>query len=102
MLPSGIAVTDRDPTCALMDVQGRARMSQRVAIVTGGARGIGAAISARLAADGFAVGVIDLDEAACAGTVERFTGAGGRALAVGANVADPAAVQAGVERIASE
>jgi 3-oxoacyl-[acyl-carrier protein] reductase len=77
-------------------------MSQRVAIVTGGARGIGAAISARLAADGFAVGVIDLDEAACAGTVERITGAGGRALAVGANVADPAAVQAGVERIAAE
>src|SRR5262249_1956018 len=41
----------------------------RVAIVTGAARGIGAATAARLARDGFAVGVIDLEEAACAETV---------------------------------
>ena len=37
--------------------------SQRVAIVTGAARGIGAATAERLARDGFAVGVLDLDEA---------------------------------------
>ena len=77
-------------------------MSQRVAVVTGGARGIGAAVSARLAADGFAVAVLDLDEATCAGTVEKITAAGGRALAVGANVTDAAAVQGAVERIAAE
>jgi 3-oxoacyl-[acyl-carrier protein] reductase len=77
-------------------------MSQRVAVVTGGARGIGAAVCARLAADGFAVAVLDLDEAACAGTVEKITAAGGRALAVGANVTDAAAVQGAVERIAAE
>ena len=39
--------------------------TQRVAIVTGSARGIGAATAERLARDGFAVAVLDLDEAAC-------------------------------------
>jgi 3-oxoacyl-[acyl-carrier protein] reductase len=77
-------------------------MSQRVAVVTGGARGIGAAVATRLAADGFAVAVLDLDEAACATTVERIIGAGGRALGVGADVSDAAAVQAAVDRVAAE
>jgi 3-oxoacyl-[acyl-carrier protein] reductase len=77
-------------------------MSQRVAVVTGGARGIGAAVAVRLATDGFAVAVLDLDEAACAGTVDKITSAGGRALAVGANVTDAQAVQAAMERIAAE
>ncbi|CAM5460734.1 hypothetical protein SALBM311S_02952 [Streptomyces alboniger] len=46
---------------------------QRVAVVTGGARGIGAATAVRLAAEGRAVAVIDLDEAACKDTVEKIT-----------------------------
>ena len=74
----------------------------RVAIVTGAARGIGAATALRLAQDGFAVGVLDLDESAGKGTVDAIEAAGGRAHAVGANVCDSDAVEAAVERITAE
>jgi 3-oxoacyl-[acyl-carrier protein] reductase len=74
----------------------------RVAIVTGAARGIGAATARRLAADGAAVAVLDLDEPSCAGTVEQITGAGGRAIGVGVDVADAGQVAAAVERVAAE
>ena len=74
----------------------------RTAIVTGAARGIGAGVAQRLAADGFAVAVLDLDEAACKAVVAEIEAAGGRALAVGADVADEEAVQAAVERVAAE
>jgi len=75
---------------------------QRTAIITGAARGIGAAIARRFAQDGMQVAVLDLDEAACAGTVEQIQQAGGEALAVGANVSDEESVNAAVERIAEE
>jgi 3-oxoacyl-[acyl-carrier protein] reductase len=74
----------------------------RVAIVTGAARGIGAAVAQRLAADGNAVAVLDLDEAACAGTVEAITAAGGKALAVGCDVSKSDQVTAAVERVVAE
>ena len=75
---------------------------QRVAIVTGGARGIGAGISARLAADGMAVAVIDLDEAACGPVVEAITAGAGRAIGIGLNVSDEAGVAAAVQRVTAE
>jgi 3-oxoacyl-[acyl-carrier protein] reductase len=72
----------------------------RVAIVTGAARGIGAAVAQRLAQDGFGVGVLDLDEGAA--TVEAITGNGGKAIAIGADVTDAGAVRAAVDRVAAE
>ncbi|GAA4614664.1 3-oxoacyl-ACP reductase FabG [Saccharopolyspora hordei] len=74
----------------------------RVAIVTGAARGIGAATAKRLAEDGFAVAVIDLDEKNCADTVSAIESAGGKALAVGADVSDAEQVKTAVDRVANE
>ncbi|SNS90081.1 3-oxoacyl-[acyl-carrier protein] reductase [Geodermatophilus pulveris] len=75
---------------------------QRVAIVTGAARGIGAATALRLARDGFAVAVLDLAEDDARGTAQEIEAAGGRALAVGADVGDAGQAQAAVDRVAAE
>jgi 3-oxoacyl-[acyl-carrier protein] reductase len=74
----------------------------RVAIVTGAARGIGAATALRLAQDGLAVAVLDLAESAAKTTADAIAATGGTAIAVGADVSDAATAEAAVERVTAE
>jgi 2-hydroxycyclohexanecarboxyl-CoA dehydrogenase len=73
----------------------------RVALVTGAAGGLGAACSIRLAEEGIAIGVLDIDEQRCAGTVKAIEDAGGQAMVLGADVSDRAQVGAAVETLRS-
>ena len=75
---------------------------QRTAIVTGAARGIGASTAIRLARDGNAVAVLDMDLPACEQTVSTITGAGGRAIAVAVDISSPEAVSAAVAQVVKE
>ncbi len=74
----------------------------RVAMVTGAARGIGAATAVRLSQDGAAVAVCDLSADGCADTVRAVQDVGGRAMAVGMDVSDRAQVESGVAAIVDE
>ena len=74
-------------------------LAGKVAFVTGGARGIGAAIAQRLAADGAAVALTyTRSEAEAGAVVAAIEAAGGRALALRADSADDAALEAAIER----
>ena len=76
-------------------------LSGRVAVVTGGASGIGKAISTRLAANGAHVWVVDIDADAANGTAEGIKQAGGEAWALPCDVADPESVSRVFATIAS-
>jgi 2-hydroxycyclohexanecarboxyl-CoA dehydrogenase len=73
-------------------------LAGKVAVVTGGGRGIGAAIVARLAEDGADVAVCDVDEGLAGAVADRVAAAsfGGRAMAVRMDVADEASVRDGL------
>jgi 3-oxoacyl-[acyl-carrier protein] reductase len=74
----------------------------RVAVVTGAGRGIGAAVAARLADDGFAVGLLDLDEAGVKQGAEAIVAKGGKAVGVALDVSAAEQVEAAVTRVADE
>ncbi len=79
---------------------GSAGMSDgRIAVVTGGASGIGLAICERLAADGLDVVVFDRDTEAAEAAAEKISAAGGTAIAVTADVTDRGQIEAGVETV---
>jgi NAD(P)-dependent dehydrogenase (short-subunit alcohol dehydrogenase family) len=70
------------------------KLADRVAVVTGGARGIGEAIGTRFAAEGATVAVLDLDGAAAAETASRLAGTGHEC-----DVSSRAAVEAAVAEV---
>src|ERR1700726_2705882 len=71
----------------------------KIALVTGGSRGIGAAIAKRLAADGANVAIPYTQGAdAAASVVKEIERAGGKAIAIQADAADADAVKAAVEK----
>jgi NAD(P)-dependent dehydrogenase (short-subunit alcohol dehydrogenase family) len=74
----------------------------RVAVVTGGASGIGLGVARRFAADGHRVAVVDCQRSAAEAAVDELQREGATALAVEVDVAERASVGAGFNRIRTE
>jgi NAD(P)-dependent dehydrogenase (short-subunit alcohol dehydrogenase family) len=75
------------------------KLSEKVALITGGSRGIGAAIAKRLATDGATVAITYAKDAdAASAVVKEIERNGGKAIAIQANAADVDAVKAAVEK----
>jgi NAD(P)-dependent dehydrogenase (short-subunit alcohol dehydrogenase family) len=78
------------------------RLAGKVAIVTGGAGGIGAATAHELAREGAAVAVVDIDEARATAVAEEIRRTGARAIAVGGDLADEQTARQVVESTVAE
>ena len=76
-----------------------ARFEDRVALVTGGARGIGAATVQRFAQDGARIAIADLDAEGCERLAGELRDAGTEALAIGCDVSDAGQVQSMVDQV---
>ena len=74
----------------------------KAVLVTGAAMGLGAAIATAFAADGAAVGLLDVDEDALAGTVASITRAGGRAVPIVGDVSRAEAAERAIGTVVSE
>jgi 3-oxoacyl-[acyl-carrier protein] reductase len=75
------------------------KLSGKVAVVTGGSRGIGAAIAKRLASDGASVAITYAkDSSAASAVVKAIESQGGKALAIQADAADSQAVKNAIEK----
>jgi 3-oxoacyl-[acyl-carrier protein] reductase len=78
------------------------KLAGKIALVTGGSRGIGAAIAKRLASDGAKVAITYTKGAdAAASVVQSIESAGGKAIAIQADAVDAAAVKAAIDKIAA-
>ena len=78
------------------------RLAGKVAIVTGGAGGIGAATARELAREGAAVAVVDIDEAKATGVADEIRRTGARAIALSGDLAEEDAARSVVESTVAE
>src|SRR5437660_12321859 len=99
-VPSATTPTAQEE--AMIDVPSYFRLDDQVAVVTGGASGIGESTAQVLASAGAAVVVGDIDEEGAARTAKQITAGGGRATAVRCDTSRRADVDALVERAVAE